>query len=173
MALPGLTKRELRSLYPPLPDGGAAARRVVGSWEANGFPQRVFCYVSGKDECSTAPILCFCIKNGIPLAVPLCEGRDGMTARVIQTLSQLRRGRFGILEPPVGADVMEDPAVAIVPGLAFDREGRRLGRGGGYYDRWLARHKCRTVGLCHESRLIERIPQEEWDIPVEWVQTGQ
>ena len=170
MALPGLTKTELRRLYPPLSDGGAAARKIIAMWDG-ASPESVFCYVSGKDECSTIPILCFCLKHGIPLSVPLCEGR-AMTARVITALPQLRCGRFGIPEPPHSAAIMENPAVAIVPGLAFDREGYRLGRGGGYYDRWLAENPCRATGLCHPERLLEYLPREEWDIPVGAVQTG-
>ena len=172
MALSGLNKAALRKRYPPVSDGGAAASRVVALWETDGLPESVFCYISGKDECSTIPILCFCLKNGIPLAVPLCEEDGGMTARPITSLSQLKPGRFGILEPTSGSEILTSPDAVIVPGLAFDREGYRLGRGGGYYDRWLAGRKCRTVGLCHTDRLFDRLPRDGWDVPVDTVQTG-
>ena len=172
MALPGLTKADLRRLYPPVSDGGAAARRVVALWETDGFPASVFCYVGGINECSTAPILCFCLRRGIPLAVPLCEGPGVMTARAVTSLSQLKPGRYGVLEPPSGAKILLSPDAAVVPGLAFDREGNRLGRGGGYYDRWLAGKICRTIGLCRADRLLDRLPRDHWDVPVEIVQTG-
>ena len=168
-----MTKAELRRMYPPKPDGGTAARRVIALWEEQGLPESVFCYVSGSEECSTLPILRFCLKRGIPLAAPLCEGLGAMTARVIPSLSQLRRGRFGILEPPRDAPLMEAPDTVIVPGLAFDREGFRLGRGGGYYDGWLHGKTCRTIGLCRPERLVDRLPRDEWDVPVHMVAAGK
>lgn len=168
-----MKKDDFRRLYPPLGDDGKAARQVV-DLVLRLQPQalRCFCYVSGKDECCTLPILRYCLENGIPLAVPLCEGRGMMTARILTNLSQLSAGRYGIMEPPHDAPVMDGPAVTIVPGLAFDREGYRLGRGGGYYDRWLKDNACHTVGLCRPERLFECLPREEWDIPVKEVYSG-
>lgn len=95
-----------------------------------------------------------------------------MTARAVSDFSQLRRGAFGFLEPPEDAPVMEEPEWAVVPGLAFDREGFRLGRGGGYYDRWLTGSGCRTIGLCRPERLLDRLPRDQWDMPVDTVITG-
>lgn len=148
-----------------MPDEGAAARRVITQWEANP-PDSVFCYVSGADECATDEILSFCLKRGIPLAVPFCEERGVMTARIISSLSQLKQGYFGLMEPPKDAPVLETPDLVIVPGLAFDREGFRLGRGGGYYDRWLAGFGGDTIGLCRNDRLLEHLPRDAWDVPV-------
>ena len=171
MAQSGLTKAELRRLTPPLADDGAAAQSVISSWEANGWPESVFCYISGIDECSTIPILCTCLKRGIPLAVPLCGANGVMTARRITGFSELRRGRFGLWEPPGEAEIVNNPAVVIVPGIAFDRDGFRLGRGGGYYDRWLSGKRCRTIGLCRPERLLERLPRDAWDVPIDEVVT--
>jgi 5-formyltetrahydrofolate cyclo-ligase len=163
-------------MYPPLGDNGEAARQAVRDvlqpLTGTAAPSGCFCFVGGEGECLTAPILCYCVKNGIPLAVPLCEGRGVMTARVIGSLSGLRRGRFGLWEPREDAEVMDEPEIVIVPGLAFDREGYRLGRGGGYYDRWLAGRTCRTIGLCRPERLLERLPRSEWDIPVKEIING-
>ncbi|MDR0292723.1 MAG: 5-formyltetrahydrofolate cyclo-ligase [Oscillospiraceae bacterium] len=168
-----LTKAELRRLYPPVSDGGSAARTLTGRWEANGFPKSVFCYIGIKGECVTVPILCFCLRYGIPLAVPLCEKNGMMTARRVTGFSGFRRGPLGIPAPAPDAEVMEDPDVTVVPGLAFDRDGYRLGRGGGYYDRWLAGRVCRTVGLCLPGRLLDRLPRDPWDVPVQIVETGR
>jgi 5-formyltetrahydrofolate cyclo-ligase len=162
-----LTKAELRRLYTPLGDEGEAAEQAISF-----LSESVFCFVGGDGECSTLPILSFCLKNSIPLAVPLCEGYGVMTARMLTDLSQLRAGRYGIMEPPCDAAIMEDPAVVIVPGLAFDRDGYRLGRGGGYYDRWSIGKMCRKIGLCRPERLLNCLPRDEWDIPVDMVVTG-
>ncbi len=167
-----MTKREARALYTPKPDGGAAARRLIDFWNSETVPKSVFCFVSEAKECDTAPILRFCLERNIPLSVPLCEGRGLMTARTVPDLSVLRRGLYGLWEPPEDAPLMEEPEWVVVPGLAFDREGFRLGRGGGYYDRWLSAKTCRTVGLCHPERLLERVPRNQWDMPVEMVITG-
>jgi len=96
-----------------------------------------------------------------------------MTARIISNFSFLRRGRYGIIEPCADTEVLDAPEVVIVPGLLFDLEGYRIGRGGGYYDRWLEEEpNCRTIGLCHPERLVERLPREPWDVAVGEVITG-
>jgi 5-formyltetrahydrofolate cyclo-ligase len=97
-----------------------------------------------------------------------------MSARIITDFSFLRRGRYGILEPPVDAPVMKSPKIVIVPGLLFDREGHRLGHGGGYYDRWLAKEgpNGRIIGLCRPERLVERLPRDSWDARVDEVVIG-
>jgi 5-formyltetrahydrofolate cyclo-ligase len=100
-------------------------------------------------------------------------------------LGPWERGPFGIPEPPrrepgEGADLGpgDFPALVIVPGLAFDREGRRLGRGRAYYDRFLAelettgRPFC-TMGLCTPCQLVPEVPAEPWDRPVDCLCTGE
>jgi 5-formyltetrahydrofolate cyclo-ligase len=175
-----LSKDELRRLYPPIGDGGEAAARAIPR-----LGKSVFCYVSGTDECSTMPILRHCLQNGISLAVPLCGGHGIMTARIITDLSQLKPGRYGIMEPPPDSPVQHGTDTVIVPGTLFDRGGYRLGRGGGYYDRWLKKNGAdgcgklaaqhftvRSIGLCRPERIIERLPRDEWDIPVMEVYSG-
>lgn len=59
----------------------------------------------------------------------------------------------------------------LIPALAFDKRGYRLGRGGGHYDRFLKTYQGVRVGVIHSSRYLERLPADEWDQPVEWIAT--
>ena len=78
-------------------------------------------------------------------------------------------GYRGILEPSADAPLVEagDIDLAIIPGVAFDRSCMRLGHGKGYYDRLLARLHCPIIGICFNYRLVERIPADPWDRPVD------
>lgn len=80
-------------------------------------------------------------------------------------------GKYGIREP-LGTQLAPPPDIVLVPGLAFSAGGARLGRGGGFYDRWLARHPSAiTVGLCFACQLVENLPGEEHDLQVQCVLT--
>jgi len=86
------------------------------------------------------------------------------------------RGNFGIMEPDVSKceEVLpQEIDLACVPGLSFDLYGNRLGRGQGYYDRFLSQpeFKGKTVGLQFESQLIKKIPTECHDYPVQYLLT--
>ena len=84
---------------------------------------------------------------------------------------QLIPNRFGIPEPDGACPAIPkgDISVALIPHLMCDREGYRLGWGGGYYDRWLADFPGFTVCVCRPGRLAERIPREDFDVPVKLV----
>ena len=83
----------------------------------------------------------------------------------------LATGRFGILEPrAAGAVAVDDLDVILVPGVAFARDGHRLGFGHGYYDRALAgAPRALRIGLCHEFQLVDRLPPRIGDEPVDFV----
>lgn len=93
---------------------------------------------------------------------------DGGRLEVLEAeASALVPGRFGIPEPTSGAPLREGTrdAVFVVPGLAFDLEGVRLGRGGGWYDRVLARYpEAVRVGLAYEFQVLPRLPAASWDV---------
>ncbi|SDE41016.1 5-formyltetrahydrofolate cyclo-ligase [Thermus arciformis] len=83
----------------------------------------------------------------------------------------LAPGPFGLLEPTTEA---VDPGVlelVVVPGLAFDREGFRLGHGKGFYDRFLAGVKALSLGVVPEALLLPRLPRDPWDVPVAFLAT--
>ena len=97
----------------------------------------------------------------------------------VRAETDLRAGRFGINEPagdlplPVQAQDGAEDCLIFVPGLAFDIDGRRLGRGGGAYDRMLAALKRRAIfiALAFELQIVERLPTDEWDQKIHYIIT--
>lgn len=135
--------------------------------------ESVFCFVSTAREINTRPILEDALSAGKKLSVPLCTGDGMMELRCITSLAQLSPGFHDILEPvPDSSSVSPDTVdFAILPCLTCNHLGQRLGRGGGYYDRFLAHYRGGTVLLCRELLIREEIPLESHDHPVPWVLT--
>lgn len=133
----------------------------------------VFCFAGFGREVDTRSILEDALAGGKTLCVPLCTGPGQMELRRVTGLDQLSGGAFGIPEPPPDSVCLEADEVdfAVLPCVTCDRAGRRLGRGGGYYDRFLSRYRGGAVLLCREKLLREEIPVEPHDCPVPWVLT--
>jgi 5-formyltetrahydrofolate cyclo-ligase len=141
----------------------------------------VVAYVSTADEVDTWPLLRAALALGKHLVLPATE--DGAIAWfAVPDLSagQLVKGVLGITEPVRTArrwkpDVADGPVIWLVPGVGFDLCGRRLGRGGGYYDRALREAgACHgTVGLAFSCQLMDAIPVDDGDWPVEFVATPE
>lgn len=110
---------------------------------------------------------------GKRVCLPRCLPGNEMEARVVRRETALVPHPWGMLEP--GTDCpLADPAdidLVLVPGLAFDRSGGRLGQGGGFYDRWLAGFSGTTIALCRAAVLLEHIPREGHDRRVDLVVT--
>lgn len=96
----------------------------------------------------------------------------------------LTSGKYGVLEPSAAsvsfnaAPQAEQPPIFLIPGLLFDRQGYRLGYGKGYFDRFLARQhpavfQDRRVGVVPASLCIDSLPQDPWDVPMDFVMTEQ
>ena len=133
----------------------------------------VFCFVGTAREIDTQSILADALSSGKRLCVPLCADKGVMELRRITALNQLIPGSYGILEPPADAPVIsvDDVDFAILPCTTCDHYGHRLGKGGGYYDRFLSHYRGGTVLLCREKLIREEIPVEPHDYPVPWVLT--
>ena len=133
----------------------------------------VFCFVGTDREIDTRPILEDILAAGKRLCVPLCTGKGIMELRQVTDLRQLVPGAYGILEPPADSPLVSVDEVdfAVLPCLTCNHLGQRLGRGGGYYDRFLSHYRGGTVLLCREKLIREEIPLEPHDYPVPWVLT--
>lgn len=102
--------------------------------------------------------------------VPLAPKHEPMIMTEIESLDELERNALGILELP--AEKIKDRRresvdLIITPGLAFDAKGYRMGYGGGYYDRFFASHEGYRLGVGFHDQLINHIPREPYDLPVE------
>lgn len=151
----------------------AAITRHVLESEAFRRAACIFAYVSTPQEIDTRALLRAAFDAGKTVCVPLCGAVGEMTARQITSLDALRPGAYGIDEPNrLAREILpEQIDLAVVPALACDRNGFRLGYGGGYYDRFLCRTKAIRMALCAEKRLVDALPHMAFDQKCEWIIT--
>ena len=130
----------------------------------------IYGYLPYNQEVRTVPMLEQAIKDGKRVAVPKVYG-DDMKFIYITDFSQVEKGYAGIPEPVADEPVADDPtALVLMPGLAFDKEGHRIGYGGGFYDRFLAAEPNHpTLALCYDFQMLPQLETEEFDIPVDCV----
>ena len=98
---------------------------------------------------------------GKKIALPRVE-EDKITFYELSSMKSLIRGRFGILEPQP-YEQMNDIDILIVPGIAFDKKGNRLGYGMGFYDRLLSCKRTFSIGLAYSFQLLENLPHDKYD----------
>ena len=130
----------------------------------------VYGYMSYNQEVRTLPILEQAIRDGKRVAIPRCYGPE-MRFIWMDDLSQTAKSRCGIPEPLSDGPVADDPsALVLMPGMAFDAAGHRIGYGGGYYDKFLAAEPNHpTVALCYDFQMVAQLETEAFDIPVDLV----
>ena len=132
--------------------------------------ETIYFYLPYNQEVRTVPMLERALGEGKRVAVPKVYG-DTMKFIYLENLDQIAKGYAGIPEPINDEPVAEDrKALVLMPGLAFDREGHRIGYGGGFYDRFLAAEpEHPTLALCYDFQMLEKLETEEFDIPVDCV----
>lgn len=132
--------------------------------------QSIYGYLSYNQEVRTEPILRRALADGKRVAVPKVFG-DEMKFLWLDNLDLVAPGYFDIPEPIANDPEADDEmALILMPGLAFDPKGHRLGYGGGFYDRYLAaHHDHKLVALCYDFQLFEHLDTEAHDIPVDLV----
>lgn len=132
--------------------------------------QTIYGYLPYNQEVRTVPMLEKALVDGKRVAVPKVYG-DEMKFIYLHDLTQVEKGYSGIPEPVADGPVADDPtALVLMPGLAFDREGHRIGYGGGFYDKFLsAEPNHPTLALCYEFQVLPHLETEEFDIPVDCV----
>ncbi len=138
--------------------------------EAYKQAKTIYGYLPYNQEVRTVPMLERALREGKRVAVPKVFG-DDMRFIYITDLTAVEKGYAGIPEPVADGPVADDPtALVLMPGLAFDPQGHRIGYGGGFYDRFLAAEPDHpTVALCYDFQVYPALETEEFDIPVDTV----
>ena len=148
----------------------AALGELFFASEAYRNAKTVYGYLPYNQEVRTVPMLEQALKDGKRVAVPKCYG-DEMRFIFMDDLSKVEKGYAGIPEPIADDPVADDTtALVLMPGLAFDPEGNRMGYGGGFYDKFLAAEPNHpTLALCYDFQMLEHLDTEAHDIPVDTV----
>jgi 5-formyltetrahydrofolate cyclo-ligase len=130
----------------------------------------IYGYLPYNQEVRTIPILEQAIADGKQVAVPKVYG-DEMRFIYVADFSGMEKSSFGIPEPIADGPVAEDTAaLVLMPCLAFDPQGHRIGYGGGFYDKFLAQEPAHpTVALCYDFQMLPKLDTEEFDVPVDLV----
>lgn len=134
----------------------------------------IFCYMDAKGEVQTKYLIEHAWKNGKRVVVPKVEGKE-MSFYEITGFSQLETGNFGIMEPVstcIKVDSKDKKSIMIIPGVAFDQAGNRIGYGGGYYDKYISSHsKMYKMAIAFSVQIVPQIPSEEYDIKMDCIIT--
>lgn len=130
----------------------------------------IYGYLPYNQEVRTVPMLERALKDGKKVAVPKVYG-DEMKFLYLDDLNAVAKGYAGIPEPIADEPVAHDEtALVLMPGLAFDPQGHRIGYGGGFYDKFLAAEPNHpTLALCYEFQMLPKLDVEDHDIPVDTV----
>jgi len=139
----------------------------------------VMFYVSLQDEVDTLSMIDEALKAGKRIAVPVILKKDKrlIAGEIHNRLEDLESQHFGIYQPRqdrVKEVPLDDIDLVVVPGVAFDRKNIRLGRGHGYYDRFLSGlpKRTKTIGLAFDFQVLEDLPQDPHDVPVSKIVSG-
>lgn len=136
-------------------------------------PDSLLLYHALPDEVPTQELMDQLIAEGKTVVLPKVISDTDMELRRYTGRQDLQQGAFGILEPTGELFTDYDSIdVAIIPGMAFDRDGHRLGRGKGYYDRFLSRVPyLYKIGLCYDWQIVDHVPTDEHDVQMDEVVT--
>jgi len=173
-------RAELRALRRALPAASqhrnasaVAARLTAADWLQR---SRCVAFYSASDgELDPQPLLADCLRRGTTCLLPVVGAAHTLQWARYSADSVLTANRYGILEPaePRHCQPLASCDVVVVPLVGFDRNGQRIGMGGGYYDRALATLSAATttVGLAHSNQEIAKITPQTWDIPLHYIAT--
>lgn len=142
--------------------------------------EKIFIYISYSSEINTKAIINKALKDNKKVYVPRTEFKTRhMDAVGITSLDDLSESTYGILEPSIEAPHIDpnELDLIVVPGVAFDRNGGRMGYGAGFYDRYLKKinkenmNKIVKLALAYELQMLDKVPMNEQDIPVDYIIT--
>ena len=176
-------RRRMRAILAamPLKEAKRQAERAaerLAEWPAYRSAGCVLLYAALPGELDTGPMILRALADGKRLLLPRCEESGEIRAMRVEDPRTLRPGRFGIREPS-GALPAADPLaidLVLTPGLAFDEEGARLGRGKGFFDRYLSGVRALTVGVAYLEQILPVFPaeaREDHDVRMAYLLTAR
>ncbi len=186
-----MTEAEFKEAKRNLRRDGLAARRGLTPEQRVEYSQRimdklldepayltakcVFAYSAMEEEVHTDELLTMMMSMGKKVCLPHIIGVHRMEPVHLKSIADLEVGEFDILtvkESTREIVPIEQIDCVIVPGVAFSRDGARLGIGGGYYDDFLARaQNASRLALAYECQIVDSVPRQEWDMPVDVIIT--
>lgn len=148
----------------------AALGRLFAACPAYQSARTIYGYLPYNQEVRTVPMLRQALADGKRVAVPKVYGEE-MKFIYLEDLTQVAKGYAGIPEPIADGPVAQDEtALVLMPGLAFDPQGHRIGYGGGFYDKFLAAEPSHpTLALCYAFQMLPHLETEPHDIAVDTV----
>ena len=174
-----MDKKELRQIIrerkramtnAEIEDRSATLGKAFAASELYKNADTIYGYLPYNQEVRTVPMLQQALRDGKKVAVPKVFG-DEMEFIYLTDMTQVEKGYAGIPEPVADGPIAHDErALVLMPGLAFDAQGHRIGYGGGFYDKFLQREpEHPTLALCYEFQMLEHLETEAHDIPVDCV----
>lgn len=134
----------------------------------------ILLYFPTRSEPDISPLADIARRDGKKVAFPISVTKDcTLDFRLVSSLDELETGAYGIREPRADAEraTLSERTLCIVPALAVDADGYRLGYGKGYYDRFLSIFEGNAVVAIHSSLVCERLPRNDTDIPIKTIIT--
>lgn len=174
------TKRELRALMSARKkeydmdvkkEKSAEIFRQLQATDQFRNAQNILCYWSLSDEVHTHLFVPEIARAGKRVFLPVVAGDDLLIREFTASESLVEGGSFAIPEPDVNAAEVSirEIDLVIVPGVAFDRRGARMGRGKGFYDRLLTGAEVAKIGVCFDFQLVEEVPTDDHDVMMDGV----
>lgn len=149
---------------------------LVSSLAVFRFCEVVLLYHPIRSEVDVSPLFSQAFSDGKEVYLPLCDKKEAGVMRFYRITSeaQLTRGSFGVMEPDGTTKEYQNDgkrAVCIVPGLAYDEEGYRLGYGKGYYDRFMQHFEGTSIGVSYSDLILKKVPHNRFDMRSDLVVT--
>ena len=142
-------------------------REILGDWLRARAETRIAVYLATPTELNLDALAVELIRRNIIVCAPRpIAATSTMCFARLRDLGAVARGKYGV-RAPISEEIVR-PEIALVPGLAFDRNGGRLGMGGGYYDRVLGEVPVK-VGVCFGHQIIDELPMQTHDIKMDWL----
>ncbi len=148
-------------------ESAAICRHILGSPEYQNA-RVIGGYLPMRHEADILPVLRDALASGKTLALPRCEKAPSMAFHAVSSLENLIPGAYGIPEPSLDSPVVAvgEIDLLLVPLEGIDPQGRRLGKGGGYYDRLLSQAEVFSLGCALSWQMTDHVPYDPWDKPL-------